>query len=107
MPAFQLQGTLLKLVPVPIMLHIVLLATTLRLACYGLLHRAGSVWSVLPVELLHGVTFACGWGAATVYASKVAPPGLSATMQVRIQCVLSHMRLGCPLWQMNPKYVIT
>jgi hypothetical protein len=39
--------------------------------------------AVLPVELLHGITFACGWGAGTINSKRVAPPELAATMQVR------------------------
>ena len=54
----------------------------LRLALYALLPYAGSVLWVLPVEVLHGVTFACGWGAGTVNCKTLAPPGLAATMQV-------------------------
>jgi chromodomain-helicase-DNA-binding protein 1 len=37
--------------------------------------------AVLPVELLHGITFACGWGAGTINSKRVAPPELAATMQ--------------------------
>lgn len=40
--------------------------------------------AVLPVELLHGITFACGWGAGTINSKRVAPPELAATMQVRL-----------------------
>ncbi len=36
---------------------------------------------VLPVELLHGFTFALAWGTGTAVASRVAPPGLEATTQ--------------------------
>ena len=57
-------------------------AYVLRLALYALLPYAGSVLWVLPVEVLHGVTFACGWGAGTVNCKTLAPPGLAATMQV-------------------------
>lgn len=38
--------------------------------------------AVLPIELLHGITFACGWGAGTINSKRVAPPELAATMQV-------------------------
>jgi hypothetical protein len=64
------------------MLHVVLATFCLRLACYALLPLCGSPWAVLPVELLHGITFACGWGAGTIHCKRVAPPGLEATMQV-------------------------
>jgi hypothetical protein len=64
------------------MLHVVLATFCVRLACYYLLPLWGSPWAVLPVELLHGITFACGWGAGTINCKRVAPPGLEATMQV-------------------------
>jgi hypothetical protein len=36
---------------------------------------------VLPIELLHGICFACGWGAGTITCKRMAPPELAATMQ--------------------------
>lgn len=87
-PAFHFQGKLLALTGVSGMLHLVLGVFALRLACYFMLPWWGSPWAVLPVELLHGVTFACGWGAGTINCKRVAPPGLEATMQVG----------GCAWW---------
>ncbi len=84
-PAFQLESTLQRKVSVPVMITIALLATSLRLAYIALLPVLGSPWAVLPVELLQGVTFACGWGAATVQAGRLAPQGLEATVQVSRQ----------------------
>jgi MFS family permease len=34
----------------------------------------------LPAEALRGVTFAAFWSTCTIYASRIAPPGMSATM---------------------------
>lgn len=34
----------------------------------------------LPAEALRGVTFAAFWSSGTIYAHKVSPPGLHATM---------------------------
>jgi hypothetical protein len=84
-PAFTLQASILQRLSAPTALNIVLAATALRLACYAALPLAGNVWLVLPVELLHGITFGVGWGTATVYSSKLAPQHLSATMQVKHQ----------------------
>jgi hypothetical protein len=64
------------------LLNLAVAATALRLALYGLLPLAGNPWAVLPVELLHGVTFGLGWGAATAASTRLAPPHLAATMQV-------------------------
>lgn len=53
----------------------------LRMLLYALLPALPSVWWVLPIETLHGITFACGWGAGTVCCKQMAPHGLAATMQ--------------------------
>jgi hypothetical protein len=34
----------------------------------------------LPAEALRGVTFAAFWSTCTIYASRIAPPGMQATM---------------------------
>ncbi|PNW85282.1 hypothetical protein CHLRE_03g179350v5 [Chlamydomonas reinhardtii] len=84
-PAFQLQDRLLDRWGVTAVLDLTMLVYALRLALYALLPYAGSVLWVLPVEVLHGVTFACGWGAGTVNCKTLAPPGLAATMQGAFQ----------------------
>ncbi|MGE5225058.1 MAG: MFS transporter, partial [Omnitrophica WOR_2 bacterium] len=38
-------------------------------------------WMVLPVQLLHGVTFSITYAAGVTYASELAPEGLGATAQ--------------------------
>lgn len=96
-PSFALQGRLLEAVGTDGMLHIVLAAYVLRMLCYSLLPLAGSPWAVLPVEALHGITFACSWGVGTINCRRLAPPGLEATMQgifqvcvcARVVCVLA------------------
>ncbi|KAG2450232.1 hypothetical protein HYH02_000329 [Chlamydomonas schloesseri] len=88
-PAFQLQDRLLDRWGVTAVLDLVQAAYVLRLALYALLPYAGSVLWVLPVEVLHGVTFACGWGAGTVNCKTLAPPGLAATMQGTFQGLTS------------------
>ena len=57
-----------------------------RLTCYALLPLAGNPWVVLPVELLHGVTFGCSWAAGTVNCARISPPGLKSTTQVWLTC---------------------
>ncbi|KAG2442634.1 hypothetical protein HXX76_002718 [Chlamydomonas incerta] len=84
-PAFQLQDRLLDRWGVTAVLDLTMLVYVLRLALYALLPYAGSVLWVLPVEVLHGVTFACGWGAGTVNCKTLAPPGLAATLQGAFQ----------------------
>lgn len=85
-PAFQLQDRLLDRWGVTAVLDLVQAVYALRLALYALLPFAGPIciYLVLPVEVLHGITFACGWGAGTVNCKQLAPAGLAATLQVRV-----------------------
>ncbi|GBM03828.1 Major facilitator superfamily domain-containing protein 6-A [Araneus ventricosus] len=52
-------------------------AFTLRLGLYYILENP---WLILPIEILHGLTFAVFYASMTGYASDNAPPGTEATM---------------------------
>ena len=39
------------------------------------------LWAILPVELLHGVTYAINSSAITAHCARVAPPGMASTTQ--------------------------
>ncbi|KAG2499955.1 hypothetical protein HYH03_002240 [Edaphochlamys debaryana] len=85
-PAFQLQDRLLDSWGVTAALDLVQLVYVLRLALYTLLPRLGAVAWVLPIEVLHGVTFALGWGAGTVNCKLLAAgTPLAATLQGTFQ----------------------
>lgn len=64
-------------------LHASLAAYVLRLLCYTALPLFSSPRVVMPVEVLHGITFAWSWAAGTTACQRLAPPALAATMQVR------------------------
>jgi hypothetical protein len=51
-----------------------------------------NAWFVLPIELLHGLTFGLMWAAATSYGSIITPPGMSGTIQGLISGV--HFGFG-------------
>ncbi|KAL1431440.1 hypothetical protein MTO96_014287 [Rhipicephalus appendiculatus] len=51
---------------------------SLRLAVYSF---GTDPWSMLPVEVTHGLCFGLFYAAMTSYASSAAPPGTEATMQ--------------------------
>jgi PPP family 3-phenylpropionic acid transporter len=53
----------------------------LRLLLYSAIPLYPALELILPVELLHGVTYACMWSAAVAYGAYVAPPHLEATVQ--------------------------
>lgn len=52
-------------------------AFALRTGLYVLIKNP---WLVLPIEVLHGATFAIFYTAMTLYAAHYAPPGTEATM---------------------------
>lgn len=53
-------------------------ATVVRMAGYVVMPAA---WFVLPINLLHGLTFSAMWVAAVSYANRAAPKGMGATAQ--------------------------
>lgn len=53
-------------------------ATVVRMSCYALMPAAVYV---LPIQLLHGLTFSAMWVAGVSYANRAAPPGMGATAQ--------------------------
>lgn len=53
-------------------------ATVVRMVGYTLMPVA---WLVLPINLLHGLTFSAMWVAAVSYANRAAPTGMGATAQ--------------------------
>jgi PPP family 3-phenylpropionic acid transporter len=59
-------------------LLLALAALAVRLLTYAIISNP---WLVLPVQLLHGLSFSALWAAGVAYADKIAPPGLGATAQ--------------------------
>jgi hypothetical protein len=39
-----------------------------------------TAWSVLPVQLLHGITFGLYWSTANQFIQQISPPGLTTSM---------------------------
>lgn len=70
-------------------LYMALCAYGLRFLGYSFLTNA---WYVLPIEILHGVTFGFMWAGVTSYCSIIAPPGMSATIQGLLSGI--HFGLG-------------
>jgi len=60
------------------LLLVALAANALRMFSYALMPAA---WVVLPIQLLHGLTFSAMWMAGVSYANRAAPPGMGATAQ--------------------------
>ena len=60
------------------LLMLALVALAVRSLAYALVQNP---WLVLPIQLLHGLSFAALWVAGVAYANKLAPAGLGATAQ--------------------------
>lgn len=78
MPVFFFSALLLRKIGARGLLLLSLSAYVVRLLAYTLLPP---VWLVLPINLLHGLTFSALWVAGVSYANEVAPEGMGATAQ--------------------------
>lgn len=76
-PFFFFAGWFIKTFGYFYCLSCVFSAFALRFGLYCVLEDP---WFVLPIEVLHGVTFAVFYSSMTGYASNFAPPGTEATM---------------------------
>lgn len=73
------------------MLAVALLAMCIRAFAYAMI---SAPWLVLPINLLHGVSFALLWSAGVAAADAIAPPGLGATAQGLFAGVVMGMGAG-------------
>ncbi|KAL6758884.1 major facilitator superfamily domain-containing protein [Haematococcus lacustris] len=94
-PIFYLQDRVMAVMDPAAMMNLALGAMVVRLVLYGavpLLPEA-SAWALLPIELLQGLTLAIACSAVTVQSKRLAPSGLTATMQGLSSAVMGG--LGC------------
>lgn len=45
------------------------------------------LWALLPIELLHGITYAVNWSAVSSHCARVAPPGMGSSAQQLVNTV--------------------
>ncbi|XP_052791562.1 major facilitator superfamily domain-containing protein 6-like [Mya arenaria] len=74
----QFAGKIIKRIGHMSCLHIACFGYAIRFFCYSIIPGP---WYVLPVELLHCLTFALMYAAASSFASEISPEGMSATAQ--------------------------
>jgi hypothetical protein len=79
LPAFRMSHAILTRLGVSGSFALAQAAYVLRFLWYVNLKRIASwgpwgIWAVLPIELLHGLTFAVNWSALSTHCSRVAPP---------------------------------
>ena len=76
-PMFWFSGSLTERFGADRVLVFSLLSYVVRFLFYALMKHP---YHALPAESLRGVTFAAFWSTGTVFAHKISPPGMSATM---------------------------
>ena len=91
-PAFILSGHLISRIGYMATLCLTFICYAVRFVAYSFITIP---WTVLPVELLHGVTYALRSAAIVSYARAVAPKGLEATAQTLFEGVLTGLGGGC------------
>ncbi|KAJ8028477.1 Major facilitator superfamily domain-containing protein 6 [Holothuria leucospilota] len=77
-PFLYFSGKIIQRIKYQGVVYSTLLAYAIRYICYAIIRNP---WAVLPVTLLHGITYGIGWPGFTMYANQIAPPGMSATLQ--------------------------
>jgi hypothetical protein len=93
-PVFFFAGRLIDRLGVTRVLHLVYAAFLIRLAGYAALPAFRTPWLVLPFETLNAVTFGAAFAAGTTACSRLAPPGLAATMQALFNASYSGVGYG-------------
>lgn len=76
-PMFWFSGPLTELLGADKVLALSLMNYVIRFFNYAFMR---SPLQGLPAEALRGATFAAFWSTCTIYASRIAPPGMRATM---------------------------
>ena len=76
-PMFWYSGPLTEKLGTDVVLVLSLLAYSARFFNYAYMQHP---YHALPAEALRGLTFALFWSSGSVYAHKISPPGMKATM---------------------------
>ena len=76
-PMFWFSGPLTEALGTDVILVMSLLAYTIRFFNYAWMRQP---YHAIPAEALRGLTFALFWSSGSMYAHKISPPGMKATM---------------------------
>ena len=76
-PMFYFSGPLTEALGTDVVMVMSLLAYVVRFFNYALMKHP---YHALPAEALRGITFAMFWSSGSMYAHKISPPGMKATM---------------------------
>jgi MFS family permease len=91
---FYWSGSIIDKLGINKCLHLCFSAFVVRLLLYTSMSWWSSVWLVLPVELLHGITFGLTWSVGSKKSALIAPPGLESTTQSVFQGLMFGLGYG-------------
>lgn len=91
---FYYAQTIIQILGLSTSMHVCFLAFFVRLIAYSTMQFWSSVWFVLFVEVLHGVTFGLTWSVGTQKSKILSPKGLEATTQSVFQGLLFGVGYG-------------
>ncbi|KAF0688296.1 Aste57867_20074 [Aphanomyces stellatus] len=91
LPAFFYADTIVKRFGIVRVLFLSIVGCGVRISYYAVMTNA---WTVLPFELLHGVTFAFAWAAFTNYIYESAAPGTQGTMMGLLNAICNGLGRG-------------
>lgn len=86
---FFLSGCILRKIKHKICMSLILFVISIKFLSYTVIKNP---WYIIPVEVLHGITFGLFYATMVSYAGIISPPEISATMQVILS--LSDDRFG-------------
>ena len=90
LPIFFYAHVLLDKIGINILFIIAQLAFIIRTFLYTLLTEENILW-VLPIELLHGLTFSIMWTSATEFASEFCPKGLESVCMLILSFCFNNL----------------
>lgn len=64
-------------------MYMTLVAYAIRYFSYSFVYNP---WFILPVQLLHGITYGLAWPMFTAFANSTAPKGMASTLQSIVAC---------------------
>jgi hypothetical protein len=80
-PVFYFGSRLIKKAGVLGCFTIIAIAYSIRFFAYSSMHKFTSLWYILPVQGLHGITFGLLYNVGIQYSQMVAPVGHESSMQ--------------------------
>ncbi|XP_041458774.1 major facilitator superfamily domain-containing protein 6-like [Lytechinus variegatus] len=90
-PFMYFSGAIIKRVGYAGVMYMTLIAYAIRYFGYSFVYNP---WFILPVQLLHGITYGLSWPMFTAFANKTAPKGMASTLQSIVACCFMGFGAG-------------